>query len=214
MAIKIKGITIIPDSVGLSTSTGNTVVGVGSLISLTTGTDNVALGINALSTNTSGSRNIGIGTHALDSNTTGYNNIAIGYYAGNELTTETNNTIIGNLTVSSGTVNTLLIGSGSTERLRVDDTGLYINGSIISSVVVSETAPVSPIAGDLWWDSSTSSGILKIFYQDVDTTQWIDAVPSIVGPAGPSGPIGPSGPSGPSGGGSTGFEQHFLLMGA
>jgi hypothetical protein len=40
-------------------------------------------------------------------------------------------------------------------------------------VTISETPPVGPFAGDLWWDSS--KGDLRIFYQDIDSSQWVDA---------------------------------------
>jgi hypothetical protein len=44
-----------------------------------------------------------------------------------------------------------------------------------TAVSISDTAPVTPANGDLWWDSVT--GILKIFYNDPDGDQWVDAVP-------------------------------------
>ena len=44
-----------------------------------------------------------------------------------------------------------------------------------ASVTVSDTAPGSGTAGDLWWNSD--SGRLKIYYQDTDSTQWVDASP-------------------------------------
>mgnify|MGYP003333553010 CR=1 FL=1 len=51
--------------------------------------------------------------------------------------------------------------------LRIDD------DSIPSPVSISDTAPPDPTSGDLWWNSS--SAILKVFYDDGNTTQWIDA---------------------------------------
>ena len=48
-----------------------------------------------------------------------------------------------------------------------------------ASVTTSDAAPTSISDGDLWWDSV--SGILKIYYQDVDTSQWVDATPSVSG---------------------------------
>lgn len=58
-----------------------------------------------------------------------------------------------------------------------------------ASVTISDTAPVSPSAGDLWWDSDT--GKLKVYYTDVDSSQWVDA---FVAPKGIQGPTGPTGP--------------------
>lgn len=45
-----------------------------------------------------------------------------------------------------------------------------------SSTTVSTTPPVSPSAGDLWWNSE--SGQLKVYYTDVDGSQWVDAAAS------------------------------------
>jgi hypothetical protein len=47
------------------------------------------------------------------------------------------------------------------------------SGFITSATSISTTAPVSPSAGDLWWNSE--SGQLKIYYTDVDGSQWVDA---------------------------------------
>ena len=42
-----------------------------------------------------------------------------------------------------------------------------------SSVSISDDAPSSPSSGDLWWDSD--NGNLKIYYTDIDSSQWVDA---------------------------------------
>lgn len=42
----------------------------------------------------------------------------------------------------------------------------------ISSVNISETAPVSTFTGDLWWNSV--DGSLSIYYVDLDTAQWVE----------------------------------------
>ena len=42
-----------------------------------------------------------------------------------------------------------------------------------AEVTISEDPPVNPVIGELWWDENT--GKLKIFYQDVDSLQWVDA---------------------------------------
>lgn len=48
-----------------------------------------------------------------------------------------------------------------------------------SSVTIGENAPGSPDAGDMWWDSSDDQGRLKVYYNDGDSSQWVDAFPSI-----------------------------------
>ena len=46
-----------------------------------------------------------------------------------------------------------------------------------ANVTISDTAPGSPSAGDLWWESDT--GRLKIRYHDTDSQQWVDASPPL-----------------------------------
>ena len=55
------------------------------------------------------------------------------------------------------------------------------------SIEISPTAPSSPAAGDLWWDSD--NGNLYIYYTDVDSSQWVAANgPQVfVGTAAPAG---------------------------
>ena len=45
-----------------------------------------------------------------------------------------------------------------------------------ASVTISDTPPAAS-PGDLWWESDT--GRLKIYYQDTDTTQWVDTNPAL-----------------------------------
>jgi hypothetical protein len=45
-----------------------------------------------------------------------------------------------------------------------------------ASVTIADTAPAAT-AGDLWWESDT--GRLKIYYQDTDSTQWVDVSPPL-----------------------------------
>ena len=46
-----------------------------------------------------------------------------------------------------------------------------------ANVTISDTAPGSAQAGDLWWESD--KGRLKIYYNDTDSTQWVDASPPL-----------------------------------
>ena len=46
-----------------------------------------------------------------------------------------------------------------------------------ANVSTSDSAPPTPADGDLWWDST--QGRLKIYYQDPDTSQWVDASPPL-----------------------------------
>lgn len=52
-----------------------------------------------------------------------------------------------------------------------------------ASVTVSETAPTSPSAGDLWW--SSSEAVMYIYYTDADSSQWVStSVPGADGATG------------------------------
>src|SRR6056300_571253 len=44
-----------------------------------------------------------------------------------------------------------------------------------SSVTVSDTPPVSPELGDLWWNSIEAR--LKVYYVDGSSSQWVDTLP-------------------------------------
>ena len=57
--------------------------------------------------------------------------------------------------------------------------GQWVNTSAasIANATISDTAPGSPVAGDLWWESD--KGRLKIYYNDTDSTQWVDASPPL-----------------------------------
>lgn len=67
----------------------------------------------------------------------------------------------------------------------INGTSLLGSGDIVisagASVTTSTTAPVSPTANQLWWDST--NGQLKIYYNDGDSNQWVDASKGSIGPA-------------------------------
>lgn len=51
--------------------------------------------------------------------------------------------------------------------------GAAVGGATVT-VSISETAPVSPTPGSLWWSSNI--GTLFFYYQDDDSSQWVSAV--------------------------------------
>lgn len=79
---------------------------------------------------------------------------------------------------------TAIIANGSIgssgQVLTSNATGIYwstpTGGS--ASVTISATAPGSPSAGDLWWNSEDAQ--LKIYYNDGTSSQWVDASSPIV----------------------------------
>jgi len=106
-----------------TTNINNVANGYQSLYANSTGTGNTACGTVSLVSNTTGSSNIAYGYAALASNTIGASNICVGTNSGSSLTTGSNNTIIGSITGTAGLANTVIIGAGSTERLRIDSSG-------------------------------------------------------------------------------------------
>ena len=113
--------------------TDNVAIGCNALRCNTSGLFNIALGQSALCLNTTGANNIAMGCNALAANTTGINNIGIGLCAGCAITSGYNNTVIGSLPAAAGCVCTVLIGAGTCERIRVDNSGLFINGLAYTS---------------------------------------------------------------------------------
>ena len=153
----------------------NTAAGVQALYYNTIGNNNTANGYRTLFNNTTGVENIAIGFQTLYSNTTGSNNIGIGNYAGGDLTTGSNNTIIGAIAGTNGLANTVIIGAGATERLRIDSSGRLGIGTSAPSELLD-------IDGDgdsyLRWERDgaagsyiTSGGVLRIgpYFSATDT---------------------------------------------
>jgi hypothetical protein len=89
--------------------------------------DSLAIG-GGLTANT-GFNNLAIGKNAGLSNTLGQTNVYLGCNAGSLITTGSQNTVIGSLAGTAGLTCTVLIGAGTCERIKVDNTGLYINGA-------------------------------------------------------------------------------------
>lgn len=73
------------------------------------------------------SGNTALGVNAICNLNTGVNNTALGAGAGCAITTGANNTVIGNLSGTAGLSNTLLLGAGTNERIRVDANCLVVN---------------------------------------------------------------------------------------
>ena len=105
------------------------------------------------------------------------NHASAGYLTSYTVTgSDLNNLGVGNLADVSSTgasVNDVLKWNGSNWAPAADATG----GGGGANVTISDTAPGGASTGDLWWESD--KGRLKIYYQDTDTTQWVDASPPL-----------------------------------
>jgi hypothetical protein len=77
----------------------------------------------------------------------------------------------------------------------------------IPSVVVSETAPATPSAGDLWFNSTN---LVTYIYYD---SSWVELSPAIVGPEGPQGETGETGDTGATGNDGA-LSPNYILNGA
>jgi len=127
------GVTALRDN---TTGDNNTAVGHTALRENITGRLNSAFGSAALRANTAGDNNLAVGHSALLNNTTGSSNTAIGQSAGLALTTGDNNTIIGRIAGTAGLSDTVIIGAGTNERLRIDSSG---------NVGIGTTSPTSAL---------------------------------------------------------------------
>ena len=137
-------------------------------------------------------------TASAASGITGTPNIAISGLTGTGIQITglcTASTFVGNLvgSVQGGNINayngTFTNNVSAGNSITAGSGGFWGDGSQISNIVTtSDTAPSNPNDGSLWWKSD--EGILKIYYQDVDSSQWVDASPG-------------GGGSGGSGGGSS-----------
>ena len=171
-----------------TTGSNNTAISSQALYTNTTGSNNTAVGSASLSNNTTGANNTALGVISLSSATTGSSNIGIGYGAGSSVTTGSNNTIIGNLTGTTALSSTVLIGAGNVERLKVNSTGLYINGSLFTGGGGSGT-PVAVYGG---FDNILTSTLASVnfigehglVYNSFDLTATVDTISnSILGSA-------------------------------
>jgi len=99
------------------------------------------------------------------------NHSAAGY-----LTTITSQSLGDLSNVDTSGVNTgdVLKYNGTSWAPATDDTAT--GGGSTANVPTQDSAPSSPVDGDLWWKSD--DGVLKIYYDDGNTTQWVDASPA------------------------------------
>ena len=78
----------------------------------------------------------------------------------------------------------------------ISATSIILNGAPLGNgaAYISDVPPPNPYVGELWWDSSV--GILRVYYLDPNSVQWVDAFPIVAGPKGDTGAQGPAGTPG------------------
>ena len=84
------------------------------------------------------------------------------------------------LTGSDSTNDDITITAGnniSISSVTADGFTLSSTATSGASVTTSDSAPGSPNDGDLWWKSD--EGRLKVYYEDADSSQWVDASPPL-----------------------------------
>jgi hypothetical protein len=134
--------------------------------------------------------------YVYDSETDTWVPIGVGPHTHDEYIQKSSLTNQGELLVgnSSESFETLPVGEDG-QFLIVDSsepTGL-IWSTLNANIDVSDTAPVDPTVGSVWFNSS--EGNSYIFYDDY----WVPLSPAIVGPAGADGADGEDGATGPQG---------------
>ena len=104
------------------------------------------------------------------------NHASAGYLTSYTVTASDLNTIsvnaLSDVNTAGASVNDVLKWTGAAWTAQAESGG---GGG--ANVTISDTAPGGASVGDLWWESD--KGRLKIYYQDVDTTQWVDASPPL-----------------------------------
>ena len=104
------------------------------------------------------------------------NHASVGYITSYTVTASDLNTIsvnaLSDVNTAGASVNDVLKWTGAAWTAQAESGG---GGG--ANVTISDTAPGGPSTGDLWWESD--KGRLKIYYQDTDSSQWVDASPPL-----------------------------------
>ena len=130
------------------------------------GGSNVAIGANTLMDCTSGNSNVAVGHNAGTNVSTGVRNILIGFTAGDSITTGNNNTIIGDIAGTTTLADTVIIGAGTAERLRIDDNGRVLLGTTTEGNANADNLTIADTGncGITLRSGTTSSGF--IYFSD------------------------------------------------
>ena len=150
----------------------NTAIGYQALQANIGGVWNTAVGWQSLWKNTTGSYNTAYGVGALVDNVSGYQNIGIGMAAGSALT-GSYNTVIGSIPGEAGISNTVIIGAGSTERLRINSTGdiLVSTGNVIPVTATQDLGTITDPWQNIYTQDLNLSNEKRVEGNSVDGTK-------------------------------------------
>ena len=86
--------------------------------------------------------------------------------------TLTNKTLAGPVITGNITANGAIGSAG--QVLSSNGTSVFWKSALFATTNISDTAPSSPVAGDLWFDST--DGSLNVYYNDGTSSQWVSAI--------------------------------------
>ena len=142
-------------------NSGGSSVGIGYFaLQYPTGTHNTAIGGESLRgvLNGSAAFNTAIGYNSGKAIQTGSSNIFIGYTAGDSVTTGNNNVIIGDIAGTANLSNTVIVASGTVERLRINPGG-YVGLGLASPSSPLDVSGSAEVSGGDFIVSTVGNGI-------------------------------------------------------
>jgi len=125
-------------------------------------------------------QNVSINSTSLAINYSGNQAIITGGYASFPYSVS----VSGHLTIGGTIIDTTNnTGNSTYSALYGNDSAIYWNYPGLVTIGNTTGAPVTPPSGTLWWNSD--QGTMKIYYNDGNSSQWVDAARGTQGPTGP-----------------------------